>query len=89
MLEDGLLRLDKVARILKTFLRPYDGSLLEVHPQNQLLEYFYKTQLSFAAAPFRMSRLPDTRILYGQEVYIVLCGMTETAKRLCGPRAKT
>jgi hypothetical protein len=48
MLEDGLLHLDKVAGIFKKFLRPYDGCLLDVHAEVQVLEYFYEMQKSFA-----------------------------------------
>lgn len=48
MLEGGLLHLDKVVGIFKDFLRPYDGSLLDVHAEVQVLEYFYKMQKSFA-----------------------------------------
>ncbi|KAJ6019768.1 hypothetical protein N7499_003139 [Penicillium canescens] len=48
MLEDGLLHLNKVAGIFENFLRQYDGSLLEVHAEIRLLEYFHKSQRSFA-----------------------------------------
>lgn len=48
MLEGGLLHLDKVAGIFEDFLRPYDGSLLNVHAEIQVLDYFYNTQKSFA-----------------------------------------
>ncbi|KAJ5115577.1 hypothetical protein N7448_011427 [Penicillium atrosanguineum] len=47
MLENGLLYLDKVAGIFENFLRPYDGSLLEVHAEIQVLEYFFRMQKSF------------------------------------------
>ena len=40
VLEGGLLQLDKVAEIFKSFLGPYDGSLLDVHAEVQVLEYF-------------------------------------------------
>ncbi|KAJ6125801.1 hypothetical protein N7471_010294 [Penicillium samsonianum] len=48
MLDGGLLHLEKVVGIFKDFLRPYDGSLLDVHAEVQVLEYFYKMQKSFA-----------------------------------------
>ncbi|KAJ5288323.1 hypothetical protein N7508_011098 [Penicillium antarcticum] len=50
MLEDGLLHLNKVAEIFKTFLHPYYSSLLEVYAEVQVLDYFYKMQMAFAGA---------------------------------------
>lgn len=48
MLENGLLNLNKVAGIFKTFLDQYNGSLPEVHAEIQLLEDFVERQRSFA-----------------------------------------
>ncbi|KAJ5335669.1 uncharacterized protein N7506_005605 [Penicillium brevicompactum] len=47
LLDDGLLHLDKETGIFESFLLQYDGSLLEVHAEVQVLECFHKMQKSF------------------------------------------
>lgn len=48
ILEDGLLNLNKVAKVFENFLRQYNGSPREVHAEVQLLEDFFERERSFA-----------------------------------------